>query len=67
MDRGGMNTPELQRRSKWSGPVRLSIGCAAPVVLVVLLVWHRSTVAAGTESLGDADREWLLAAPARWY
>lgn len=47
---------------RWAGPVRLILGCTAPIVLVVLVVWHWPTVRAGLIAMGGANRIWLLTA-----
>lgn len=42
--------------------VRWGIAGAAPVVLILLVVWRWASVEAGTDVIGRADREWLVAA-----
>ncbi len=50
--------------NRWAGPTRLVLSFAAPVVLVVLVVWHWPTVRAGIIAMGGANRAWLLTAVA---
>jgi uncharacterized membrane protein YbhN (UPF0104 family) len=51
-----------RREHRWAGPIRLVLGCAAPIILAVLVVWHWPTVRAGTTAMGGASRTWLLTA-----
>lgn len=52
------------RMAAWGRPVRLIVTWAVPVVLVGLVLWHWSSVNAGTEALRHVGWRWSAAAAA---